>query len=248
MSEAGAVTSTVDRVRLMLREDLKLGDDVVVEPDMPLFGGELDLDSLDVLLLVSSIEKAFKIKIPNEDVGRQVFTSVRTLADYLDAKGAKADGEPDAQQDAAAMDGEALLTQLPHGEGFRFVDRIEAMAVGRAGRGVWVVNGEEAFFAGHFPGRAIVPGVLISEALAQLSGIVGLQTQGEDGSVTNWHGGQLAHVDVRFREEVKPPAELVLDSRMVKVLGALQHFEVRATVAGNVVAEGTVALNRRSGS
>ncbi|MEX0741342.1 MAG: phosphopantetheine-binding protein, partial [Phycisphaeraceae bacterium] len=235
MSEAGAVTSTVDRVRLMLREDLKLGDDVVIEPDMPLFGGELDLDSLDVLLLVSSIEKAFKIKIPNEDVGRQVFTSVRTLADYLDAKGATGDGEPDAQQDAA-MDGEALLTQLPHGEGFRFVDRIDAMAVGREGRGVWAVSGEEAFFAGHFPGRPVVPGVLISEALAQLSGIVGSQTQGEDGSVTNWHGGQLAHVDVRFREEVKPPAELVLDSRMAKVMDALQHFEVRATVAGSVVA------------
>lgn len=250
MSQSDAVPSTVDRIRKMLRRDLNVGDEVAIEPDTPLFGGELDLDSLDVLLVVSSVEKEFRIKIPNEDVGRAVFTSVRTLADYIDAQSTAADAEGGGA--ASATGGSVttglagLLDALPHGEGFRFVTRLESVDVGREGRGVWELNGEESFFAAHFPGRPLVPGVLMSEALAQLSGLVGSQTHGDAGP-TDWRGGHLAHVDVRFHEGVTPPASIVLESRLVKMLDTLQHFEVRATVAGRVTAEGRLALNRSGG-
>src|SRR5947208_7022997 len=72
------------RVKTIMRRDLKLGPDLPIPDDMPFFGGEADIDSLDVLLLLSSVEKEFGIKIPNEAVGRQVFQSVGSLADYLE--------------------------------------------------------------------------------------------------------------------------------------------------------------------
>ncbi len=69
----------------ILRADLKLGPDVQISDDTPLFGGDHDLDSLDALLLVTHIEKRFNIKIPNQDVGPETFASVGHLARYIDA-------------------------------------------------------------------------------------------------------------------------------------------------------------------
>src|SRR5688572_23508257 len=71
------------RVKTIMRRDLKLGTDFPIADDMPFFGGEADIDSLDILLLLGSVEKEFGIKIPNEAVGRQVFESVATLVGYV---------------------------------------------------------------------------------------------------------------------------------------------------------------------
>ena len=76
---------TVHRVKLVLRDCLKLGSDAAVADEMPLIGGAYDLDSLDILLFVTSIEKEFGIKIPNESVGRAAFASVLTLSDFVDS-------------------------------------------------------------------------------------------------------------------------------------------------------------------
>ena len=75
---------TRDRVKDLLRRDLKLGDDAVIEDDAPLIGGEYDFDSLDVLLVVTSVEKEFGIKIPNEAVGKEAFANVTTLACFIE--------------------------------------------------------------------------------------------------------------------------------------------------------------------
>ena len=63
MHVAAPRRDTVERVKALLRCDLKLGQDAVLEDETPLMGGEYDLDSLDVLLLVTSVEKEFGIKI-----------------------------------------------------------------------------------------------------------------------------------------------------------------------------------------
>jgi acyl carrier protein len=73
-----------DRIKVLLRRDLKLGQDAVIEDDTPLMGGEYDLDSVDVLLMVASVEKEFGISIPNEAVGKQAFTDVTTLARFVE--------------------------------------------------------------------------------------------------------------------------------------------------------------------
>ncbi len=236
---------TLEQIKTLLRRDLKLGTDFEIPDDMPFFGSDIDLDSLDILLLMTSIEKQFKIKIPSEAVGRQVFQSLATLASYVEehaSPGAAASAKG-KDETAASIPGGGrgpdqaeLLGRLPHAPPFRFITRITSVKQGESGEGVWAVNGQEAFFAGHFPGNPIVPGVLIAEALAQLSGLVGSTGVGQ--------GGKLAHVDVRFEAPVKPPAQIILRSRLTRTMEALQQFEVSASVNERIVAQGTLSLHR----
>ncbi|MEM8739436.1 MAG: phosphopantetheine-binding protein [Planctomycetota bacterium] len=74
---------TLDRVKDLLRRDLKLSDSLDIPDDMPLVGSDLDLDSLDFLMVVTSIEKELGYKIPSTDIGPELFTSVDSLARYL---------------------------------------------------------------------------------------------------------------------------------------------------------------------
>ena len=83
-SDSAPDSATIARVKDLLRQDLRLGPDAEIEDDMPLLGGNFDLDSLDVLMLVTSAEKAFGIRIPNEAVGREAFESVTTLARFIE--------------------------------------------------------------------------------------------------------------------------------------------------------------------
>jgi 3-hydroxyacyl-[acyl-carrier-protein] dehydratase len=218
------------RLTEILRRDLKLGSDIQITDDMPLFESAADLDSLDMLLLVSSIEREFGFRIPSEAVGESVFRSVDTLAAYVEENQKRGT----AKTSTAAPAPVNPLDRLPHADPFRFVTRLAQLKTDDFAEGVWVVTGQEAFFTGHFPGNPLVPGVLIAEALAQVSGLIS-----PPASAT---GGKLAHVDVRFERPVAPPAEIVLQSRLVRKVVSLQQFEVSATVSGNVVARGTLAL------
>lgn len=220
---ANARPETLDQIRLLLRRDLKLGPDIPIPDDMPFSGTEADFDSLDILLLLSSIEKQFGIKIPSEAIGKQVFRNVSTLATYIEEQMRSNTTKPD------------YLARLPHRDPFRFITRINEIKEGESGEGVWEVTGSEGFFAGHFPGNPLVPGVLIAEALAQLSGLVGLPASGQ---------GKLVHVDVRFDRPVAPPAQIILRSRLLRSVGGLEQFEVAALVGQDTVARGMLTLSR----
>ena len=216
-----------------MRRDLKLGADIEINEETPFFGSSADIDSLDILLLLGSIEKEFGLKIPSEAVGREVFRNVGTLVRYIDEhRGQGGGGAAQAKQASPPKD---PLSRLPHGEAFRFVSRVTQVKEGESAKGVWAVTGKEHFFSGHFPGRPVVPGVLLIEALAQLSGLSG--EWGEKADV------RLAHADVRFDRGVVPPAEIVLESRFGRAMGGLWQYEVSASVGGQVVARGTVALS-----
>lgn len=137
--------------------------------------------------------------------------------------------------------GAGPLDALPHRDPFRFITSIDVLEPGEFASGLWVVRGDEGFFAGHFPGRPIVPGVLIGEALAQLSGIAGHK----DG-LTQGPESLLSHVNLRFRVPVTPPAQISLSSRRVRSMGPLSMYDVRASVGHSVVAEGTIVLGTPS--
>ena len=74
-----AVPTTIARIVGIIRRDLKFGPEIALVPDTILFGGELDLDSLDALLLVQSIEKDFGIKVPTDAIGPEMFATLGTL-------------------------------------------------------------------------------------------------------------------------------------------------------------------------
>jgi 3-hydroxyacyl-[acyl-carrier-protein] dehydratase len=221
--------AVMQRVKDLLRRDLKLGPDVAIADDMPLFHGPVDIDSLDLLLVVSSLEREFGVKVPSEAVGEATFRSVDTLVrfvqDHRGTPAAAAAAQPPPPPDP--------LDRLPHADPFRFVTRVVTVVPDDRARAMWAVTGAEPFFAGHFPGHPLVPGVLIAEALAQAAGLVA----GPTGTL-----GKLVHVDVRFDHPVVPPAELLLDVTLVRKVVNLRQFDVAARVGDRVVARGTLAL------
>ena len=225
----------LEQIKTILRRDLKLGPAAPVADDMPLVGGEMDLDSLDILLLVSSIEKQFGFKIPSEAVGRWVFTNVGTLAKYVQDNRHILAGAVTAAPTSAtpAVD---WLARLPHGPEFRYVSRVDEVVPGKSARGAWAVSGDEAFFKGHFPGNPIVPGVLLVEAMAQLAGLCAPA----DGPKS----GKIVQVAIRFDQSITPPAEIVLVATVTQTMGGLLQCDVSASTAANVVAaRGSVTLH-----
>lgn len=129
-----------------------------------------------------------------------------------------------------------ILSRLPHRPPFLFVSDVVRLDE-TEGTATWFVAADESFLAGHFPGRPIVPGVLITEALAQLSGLVACSNETSKGT-----DGRLAQINIRFDGSAIPPVEIKLVSRLTRVLGTLQQFEVLAEVAGQAVASGTLTL------
>jgi 3-hydroxyacyl-[acyl-carrier-protein] dehydratase len=230
------------RVQTILRRDLKLGADAPIPPDMPFFGSDMDLDSLDILLLVTSVEKEFGVKIPSSEIGKEVFQNVTTLTNYIakHAGESSVTGSPGSAATAGAATATATATadplaHLPHRDPFRFVSSVTEATRGESAEGAWNVTGTEDFFRGHFPGDPVVPGVLIAEALAQLSGLAG---------AAEGKSGMIAHVDVRFERPVAPPATIVLRSKRSGGVGRLEVFEVSASVGDLVVARGSITLHR----
>ncbi len=140
-----------------------------------------------------------------------------------------------------------ILDALPHRPPFRFLTSVSNLEPEAYGHAIWCVEGSEPFFAGHFPGRPIVPGVLITEALAQLSGLIAIHFDSSGYAASERTDrpideGKLAHADIRFKFAVSPPAEVLLISRMVRRSGAFRQFEVEARCDDRLVARGRLTL------
>lgn len=75
---------TLDRVKKVIRACLKLSEQAVLEDTMPLVGGEYDLDSLDILLIVTELEKEFGVKIKEGTMGKAAFKDIKTLGAFVE--------------------------------------------------------------------------------------------------------------------------------------------------------------------
>ena len=131
-----------------------------------------------------------------------------------------------------------LIEQLPHKPPFLFLSEVLEIEAGKLAAARWDIVGDEDFFKGHFPGAPIVPGVLIAESLAQLSGLV---VFGDPASEVRQ--AVLARCDVRFEHQVAPPASLKLTSELTRSLGPLHLFDVCAFNGSVRVARGSLALS-----
>jgi 3-hydroxyacyl-[acyl-carrier-protein] dehydratase len=121
---------------------------------------------------------------------------------------------------------------LPHRPPFLFVDDVTAIVPGRSASGVWTLTGDEPFFAGHFPGRPTLPGVLMVEAMAQLGGIALLSDPRYSGSMPLFGGIDKA----RFRRQVVPGDTLEMTVELDQLGASAGKGHGTATVGGKVAA------------
>jgi 3-hydroxyacyl-[acyl-carrier-protein] dehydratase len=139
---------------------------------------------------------------------------------------------------------EALKRYLPHRYPFMLVDRVTDCSSGQWISGYKNVTINEPFFQGHFPEQPIMPGVLIVEALAQVSGVLAFISRGI--SAADGHLFLFAGVDkVRFRCPVVPGDKLILKSRLLTQKRDVYKFECKAYVEDTLAASAELMIMRQ---
>lgn len=133
------------------------------------------------------------------------------------------------------MAGDPVALGLPHRAPFIFIDEVIDLQPGERAVCAKTFLPAEDFFRGHFPGDPLVPGVILTEALAQTAGIAA----GQPGRAFRLSAIKA----MKFLRLVRPLDALTLTAQKVAVVGTLWQFEVVARVAGQNVAEGVVVLS-----
>ena len=133
------------------------------------------------------------------------------------------------------IDIQEILHCLPHRHPFLLIDRIVDLEVGVSLLGLKNVAFNEPFFAGHFPGFPVMPGVLIIEALAQACGVLAYFSN-STASVTQSQMSLLAGIDnARFKQVVRPGDQLLLDVKLVRERQGIGKFACVARVDEQIV-------------
>ena len=129
-----------------------------------------------------------------------------------------------------------IMQLMPHSYPFLLVDRIIEFEPAKRVVGIKNVTFNEPFFTGHFPGRPIMPGVLIVEALAQTGGVLAFKSFPDKKGLVFFTGID----DARFRKPVIPRDQIKLVLEVVKHRREIWVFEGKAYVDNDIVAEARI--------
>jgi 3-hydroxyacyl-[acyl-carrier-protein] dehydratase len=127
---------------------------------------------------------------------------------------------------------------LPHRDPFLLLDEVLELEPGVRVVARKLVRTDEWYLAGHFPGRPIMPGVLMVEAMAQTGAIAVLADEANRGKLALFAGID----DVRFKRIVEPGDELELTCELERVRGPIGRGRATATVAGELAVRGTLTF------
>ncbi len=134
--------------------------------------------------------------------------------------------------DTTMLDARQIMELLPHRYPFFLIDRITACKPGESISALKNVTANEPYFQGHFPGRPVMPGVLIIEAMAQAGGVLSHVTLGEVDPKPLFF---LAGVNnARFRRTVLPGDQLLVQVNVDKVKRGIWFYKCAASVGGQV--------------
>jgi 3-hydroxyacyl-[acyl-carrier-protein] dehydratase len=134
----------------------------------------------------------------------------------------------------------SALENLPHGPSFRFVDELTALDPGREASAIYQIRGGEDFLTGHFPGRPMMPGVILVEAIAQLGGVVA-QT---DPAITPLRDLRLTAVRAaKILGAAVPGETLEIHAKVEGRMGGLVQIEGSVIVAGKILASARITLS-----
>ena len=134
----------------------------------------------------------------------------------------------------------------PHGPGFSFLDAFEVVVPGRRGKGRKRLDPSLPFFADHFPGEPLMPGVLLIEAGAQAAGALWGAILGTDGDAAPRRFLLAQVLQFKIGRPVLPGATLDIEATLEKSLGAVAQFEVVLSVDGEEAARGRIVLGQPS--
>ncbi|MBW1721290.1 MAG: 3-hydroxyacyl-ACP dehydratase FabZ [Deltaproteobacteria bacterium] len=133
---------------------------------------------------------------------------------------------------------EDIVKILPHRYPFLLVDRITELEPGKRVVGIKNVTANEPFFQGHFPGKPIMPGVLIIEAMAQVGGVLARLTVRDTVEMDGWDAIYFMSLDkVKFRRPVVPGDQIVFELIALRTGSRVWKMSGKALVDGKLAAE-----------
>jgi len=139
---------------------------------------------------------------------------------------------------ALPLDRAAIEAILPHREPFLLIDEVLELEPGSRVVALKHVRKDEWYLQGHFPGRPVMPGVLIVEAMAQTGAVAVLSEEQNRGRLALFAGID----DTRFKRIVEPGETLQLECTLEQVRGPIGKGKARATVDGQLAARGTLTF------
>ena len=145
----------------------------------------------------------------------------------------------DINTSETVMDVTEIRQFLAHRYPFLLVDRVTKLIPGESITAIKNVTINEPFFNGHFPHQPVMPGVLIIEAMAQATGLLGFKTIDENPSTNLLY--VLAGIDkAKFKQRVVPGDQLILSAEILRQKGAVWIYQTQAHVDGKLVASAEI--------
>jgi 3-hydroxyacyl-[acyl-carrier-protein] dehydratase len=136
------------------------------------------------------------------------------------------------------MTKEEIKQIIPHRDPFLFLDEIINLVPLKHATGVKYVTNEEYYFLGHFPGKPVMPGVIIIESLAQVGAVILLSHPDYHGKIAFFTGIQNA----KFRRSVLPGDKLILECELTKIRSSFGFGKAKAYVDDQLVCEADISF------